>query len=539
MDFKPTRLAVFTAVVMVWLSGCSALLPRREIPDQGRLPQSYSSPAGVPDLPPRWWEEFGSCELNALVEQALAENLTLRQAWARLDQAGAAAVQVGSSLYPAVTLEGGASYEHRRNTQEATWPSRAAQLRDAATGAVTSAITETLRAQLGSSSASTGAPDSASTAQSSGSSAAGTGTMRIRTDSRQFSLGLAASYELDLWGRIWAQRRAAQLGVQASREDLQTAAMTLVAEIVSRWLDILEQQAQQELLRKQLETSRTYLELVELRFRKSLVSALDVYQQRQVVASVEKQLPLTKAREQVLRHELAVLVGQPPTTQCTLGEYNLSAIPPLPKTGIPADLLFSRADIRSAYARLQSADFDVAAARADRLPALRLTGRAAYSAGELELLFDDWFANLAANLTAPLFDGFRRQAEVDRTRAVVEERLAAYRLAVLTAIREVEDALVQEREQHAYLAALQTQLTIAEDTLQQAAQRYRRGLNDYLPVLNALETTQQLTRDVLAARRDLLVFRVNLYRALGGSWTTELEAPPRLSAEQCVARAEE
>jgi NodT family efflux transporter outer membrane factor (OMF) lipoprotein len=313
--------------------------------------------------------------------------------------------------------------------------------------------------------------------------------------------------------------------------------MTLAAEVVQRWLAIVEQQQLRAILTEQLETNKTYLELVELRFRKSLVSALDVYQQRQTVSDVQKQIPLVEAQEQVLRHELAVLLGRPPTATLTLGSYDLESVPAFPLTGVPAELLLNRPDVRAALARLKAADHRVAAARADRLPAIRLSGGIGYSADDIANVFDDWFLNLAGGLTGPLFDGRRREAEAERTLAVVEERLADYRLTVLTAIREVEDAIVQERKQAEYIDALARQLADARNALREASQRYRKALNDYLPVLAALERTQQLTRSLVTARRDLLTFRVNLYRALGGTWTEQLEPAPRLSDESVAAKA--
>lgn len=257
------------------------------------------------------------------------------------------------------------------------------------------------------------------------------------------------------------------------------------------------------------------------------------------MSEVEKLIPLAEGQEQVLHHELAVLLGKAPGAELVLGSYGLETVPPLPATGVPAELLVNRPDVRAAPARLNATDYRVAVARADQLPAVRLTGGVGYSADDIANLFDDWFVNLAANLAAPLFDGFRRQAEVERTRAVLEERLAAYRLTVLTAIKEVEDALARERTQREYADALARQLEDAGNALKEAVQRYRKGLNDYLPVLTALERTQALTRILVTARRDLLTFRVNLYRALGGDWTRDLEPPPRLSEAKTLAQADE
>ena len=515
-------------------TGCKTFLPRRETPDAGMMPQTFSTAGGEQQTPDRWWDTFNSPQLSALVDEALAENLSLRQAWARLDQAGATAVQAGASLYPSLDLSANAAYERRESTNVTKAPSVRSQIADAAASGMTTGVTNAVRNQLNGTTGTT----------ATGTTGASTAfqedkTTRVKTETQQYGLGVAASYEIDLWGRIWSQRQSAEHDVQATVGDMQTTAMTLASEVATRWLGIIEQREKLRVLREQLETNRTYLELVELRFRKSLVSALDVFQQQQAVAAVEKQIPQVEAQEQVLRHELAILLGKPPQWPFDVGDYDLEQLPPIPPAGIPADLLANRPDIRAAYARLRAADYSVAAARADRLPAIRLTGGASYSAGQIEFLFDDWVANIAASLTAPLFDGFRRKAEVERTLAVVEERLAAYRLTVLTAIGEVEDALVEERLQRDHIEALSRQLTAAQNALDEAAERYRKGLNDYLPVLTALESTQQLTRDLITARRELLVLRVDLHRALGGSWMSALEAPERLSEENVIARAED
>jgi outer membrane protein TolC len=151
-----------------------------------------------------------------------------------------------------------------------------------------------------------------------------------------------------------------------------------------------------------------------------------------------------------------------------------------------------------------------------------LTGRAGYQADKIDLLFDNWLLNLAAGLTAPLFDGQRRVAEVERTEAVVAERLASYRQTILTAVKEVEDALINERKLREHIKGLEAQLTAAQNALDQAGLRYRNGLNDYLPVLTQLVTVQDLERDLIRRKAELLIARVSLYRALGGTWTESL-----------------
>jgi len=269
---------------------------------------------------------------------------------------------------------------------------------------------------------------------------------RSTASTESYSLGLSSSYELDLWGRIRSEQEAKILDATATREDINTAAMTLTAEVTRNWINIISQRRQKKILNEQFAINITYLELIELRFRKGMVSALDVYQQRQVVEQVRAQLPLVEEQEQLLMHKLALLLGKPPRTSLTISRNTLPESSEIPKTGLPADLLAARPDVRSAGFKLRSADWQVSSARANRLPSISLTASATYQAPEINLLFHTWLINLAANLTAPLIDGGRRAAEVDRARAVVDENLSAYRRTVYTAIKEVEDALVTEEK---------------------------------------------------------------------------------------------
>lgn len=462
----PCSILVLSLVFGWTVLACAPFAPDKRVADEGILPQAYSNPDRMSDVAQRWWESFGDDQLDGLVQEALAANYSLRQNWARLKQARALAVESGAALYPDLSLDGVASKGRKRTDN---------------------------------------------------------GLVATQTDVDNYRLGLTSSYEIDLWGRIRSERQAAVLAAEATRQDLNTAAMTLAANVTTRWIGILSQRMQKQLLQRQLEANQTLEELVELRFRKSLASALDVFQQRQLVAQSRAQIPLVEQSERLLSNELAVLLGRPPHAAPRIVSLTLTVPAKVPATGIPVQLLTARPDIQAALRRLEAADWTVAAARADRLPAVRLSADAGYQADKLDLLFDNWFVNLAANITAPLVDGGRRKAEVDRTLAVVEEDLAAYRQTVLTAIREVEDALVGEEKLQAHLTGLNEQLAAARNALYEARSRYRNGLIDYLPVLTQLLTVQSLERTIIQRKADLLVARVDLYRALGGTWMQDLQ----------------
>jgi NodT family efflux transporter outer membrane factor (OMF) lipoprotein len=460
-------LCTLALLAALTLTGCSFFVPETRLPAHDAVPDSYSNQAAAGDTAQRWWETFQSDQLNALVEEALGGNFSLKESWARLRQVEALAIQSGAARWPGLSVEAGVSGGGQLDTQ-----------RNGDT---------------------------------------------IYTPLESYRLGVASTYEVDLWGRIRSKQRAAILSASASREDLNTAAISLAANVTTRWIGVMSQRMQKKLLQRQLEANITVVDLLELRFRKSLASALDVFQQRQIVEQVRAQMPLAEQQEQRLLNELALLLGRMPFEAPKVAAEPLTIPQDVPATGLPIQLLSARPDIRAAMFRLEAADWTVSGARADRLPTIRLTGSAAYRAGELDALFDNWLFNLAAGLTAPLFDGRQRSAEVERQRAVVDESLAAYRRTILNAVREVEDALVDEQKLREHLLGLNAQLGAARSALDEARQRYRGGLNDYLPVLTQLVSVQNLERTIINRTADLLVARVDLFRALGGGWPRALE----------------
>jgi len=407
--------------------------------------------------PDRWWEGFGSEELNRLVGEALSANRNLRVAIARLEQSRALAVQAAGDKWPDLNLRASVS-ETRRSTG-------------------TDTVTE-----------------------------------------RSRSLNLVSSWEMDFWGRIGAQHESALLDMEASREDLFGAALTLSSEVTLKWLEIISVSRRLALFSDQLETNRTILELIELRYLKGLANALDIYQQRQVVADIEAGFPQLEAQLQTLYHEVAVLCGKPPRAELDIQADTFPEFTPQPETGVPADLLAKRPDIRAAGLQLRAAHKDITVARAARLPSLTLSATAGFSSGSISDLLERWLTTLAANLAWPVLDAGKNRAEVVRREKIVEGQLAAYEQTVLEAIREVEDAMVSEARQTDYIEALGKQLAISRDGFREAVSRYRKGLSDYLPVLSALTSTQRLERSIVQAELERFRFRVKLHRALGGSW---------------------
>jgi NodT family efflux transporter outer membrane factor (OMF) lipoprotein len=443
---------------------CSSFRPEAVLDDtMKQLPEHYgTNVVGDVAWDDRWWRAFGDDQLNDLVGQALRANLSLQQAMARLQQARLVAAQQGAARKPSVSLDASATASR--------------QSRD----------------------------DSATTIES-------------------YEFGPVVSYELDLWGRVKASRSAADLEAQATESDRNAAAMTVAAQVTLTYLQLLSEQESLALLQDQVRKNQDLLSLVKVRYGNAQATALDVLQQEEVVSAAEALIPSVQATIRQLSHALAVLLGEMPGKDLELVSKPLVDLPAVPEVGVPLDLLSQRPDVAAARLRLLQAGWRVRVAEADRFPALRLTASAAYSSDEVATLFDDWFARLVGGLTAPLLDGGRRRAEVERTQAVVEERAAVLRQVLLTAMQEVEDALMFETHQRETLAALERQISVSERSYAESLRRYLNGQLSFLAVMTSDLALQRLRRDRVRARYQLVSYRVRLYRALGGDWNALLD----------------
>lgn len=450
------------------LAGCSMFTPEPRPAAPLAMPQEFSLFTNTDPGPGNWWQGFESRELNGLVTQALSGNFDVRTALAKENQAEAVARKAGASLSPDLSYSTSLGRTAKQTRTDAA-----------------------------------------------GRSGSATGS---------YSAGLTAGYELDLWGRLKALHTSELLVYQASREDLDAAAVTVAADVVTAWLNILSARQQLTILENQIHINQKMLTLQELRFINGQADTLAVSQQREAVAQAKALLPGLKLTEQQQLNALAVLLGRAGTSDIAITQTDLPALIPLPKTGLPADLLAARPDVRAAGLRLSAADWLVSAARADRLPSLNLSADAAFSSTSLDLLFSNWMATLAASITGPVLDGGSRAAEVDRVRAQADQYLAAYAKTVAEAVQEVEDSLIKEKRQTEYLALLEEQLTASRITVRDAHLQYMNGQDNYLAYLTAWTGVQALERQLIAEKAALVKNRVTLYRTLGGDWTRDLTA---------------
>lgn len=425
-------------------------------------PEYHSTKDHENSLPikPAWWCDIEDPQLKRLQQTAVVENFSIARAKARVWQAYAAQKKAGSSLYPSVSLSADAGVTEREESG---------------------------------------------------------GASQTENPVEAYGLGVAASYELDLWGSIFSSRRAESLRAQAAEQDLYTAAMTVSAEVGSAYMSLLAQSHKLDVLRAQVQNESEILSLVELRFGRGRNSVLDVLEQRSAVKSAQAAVLPAEAQVSFFMDRLSLLVGGAPGS-LNLDMIQLPDLPPEPDKGIPSDLLYRRPDVVAAWMRLLASEWDISEARANRLPNLKLSVSAGYDSAALDTLFDAWILRLIGELTAPLIDAGSRKAEVIRQKALKDERLAAYRETVLNAVLEVQDAARREHTQKRVRSSLEEQLELARQSYQQALRRYGRGQESFLRVLNATAKQNQLELAVLDARLEEWKARIALYRALGGGW---------------------
>jgi len=417
------------------------------------------SPSGENAPPDRWWTALQDGALDERIETALAGNFTLDEAWERIREARALSDIERSELLP---------------TLDATADAR---------------VTD-------------------------GSMADGEWTL---------GAGLEASYEVDLWGRIRAGVDAQRLRAASAALDFRAAAIGLSGEVAATWYRLCETMLELELIESQIRTNETVLEVLESRFAVGQSGSADVLRQRQLIEATREQAVLARAQADVLEHRLAVLEGRPPQGGAAVPTPALPELPALPATGLPAEVLQRRPDVRGALLRLEASDQEVAAAVRDQYPRLDLGAAVRSTADSPSGLLDAWIGTLAAQLVAPLYDGQRREAEIERRVAIRRGLLARYGQTVLDALAEVEDALAQERRQNERIERLESRLDLTRRTYTQLRAEYLNGAVDFIDVLTALEDQQQIQRDLLAARLDLVLFRIALHRAIAGGFGTPHE----------------
>ena len=470
---------VLVLAALLFSAGCLKVGPDYARPEpDGSTPASYQNASawdGHFKGQDQWWRELGDERLNSLVDEALKHNLDIKSAAARVLEYRALFVEAKSPQYPSLGVEG-----------------QGAKSQTAISNPDLPAVLQQSR----------------------------------RTE--QYNLAAASSYEIDFWGKLARLEEAARADLLNVEENRRTVVQTIVAGVVSSYLSMQAIERRLTVQERSVEAFQSSLALVEIRYRRGLVSILDYQQARRALAQAKAGLPQIRLDLGQEQQKLMVLVGSYPKTAParTLSDDYFPDLKPVP-AGLPSELLLRRPDLLAAEARLRALNARIGVAKASRFPSITLTGSFGYSTTDLNNLFSPaselW--SIAAGLTAPVFRGGELWARQKAAEARYEQGVADYAKAVLTAFQEVEGALLSRKELLERRGLVEQALKEARDTQDTAESRYQRGLTDYLRVLEAMQTRFNLEDTLVLVELSILTNRVTLHRALGGGWDQSLAIP--------------
>ena len=456
-------------------SGCVTVLPVERPEIQVPIPAEWTAgDVAAGDIGTEWWTDFGDVDLSTAIETVLARNLDLRATAARLEQAAADARVASSALRPSVQ----ASYSGIRRKQNFVgFPIPGAEDR----------VLSTVFTNQG--------------------------------------LSLATTWEVDLWGRLRTTEQAALADLQRSAADLRGAQLSIAGQAAKAWFAIAEAQQQVLLSEATVENFGESVERVRDRFESGVRPALDLRQALLNLSNAEADLAQRRQQLDASTRQIEVLLARYAGGDVT-PPPDLPPMPPAVPAGVPADLVARRPDLAAAEREVAASEARLRVARRELLPNLTLTTDVGTSTNALRTLLNGDFRvwSLIGNVVAPLWQGGRLRAEVDRAEARVAEVLATYVNTALVAYSEVETALAAEEYLADRVVHLTTSVEQARAAERLADERYRTGLDTYITVLDSQRSAFQAESQLIAARRLRLENRVDLYLALGGGFE-QLEPP--------------
>lgn len=459
---------LLAGLLLLLAAGCVSVGPDYQPPEL-QVPavwQEGADPALVPAeaMVVRWWTLFDDPLLERLIAQGTQSNLDLRSAVARVREARARLGVASGERWPGVDAAG--STMRRRSSENSL--------------------------------------------------AAGSGTETV------YNVGLDASWEIDLFGRIGRSVEAARADYQASEEDRVDVLISLYAEIARTYFTVRTSQARLDAAEGNLASQRQVLDLTRSRFRNGLASGLDVAQAERVLAVSEAAVPPLRIELTRAINSIAVLLGQPPGALFPeLSEPGPIPVPPAQVTvGVPADLLRQRPDIRRAERQLAAQTARIGIATADLYPRLSLSGSFAFEAlqgGDLLKSGSRAFA-FGPTVRWMLFDGQRVRNLIKIEDARAEQALYRYEQSMLNALNEAENAMTRYLQQRESLAALERSQQAGRRSVKLATGLYKDGLSDFQNVLDAQRALFEIENQLAAARGDAVINLVQLYKAIGGGW---------------------
>jgi len=455
------------AVLSALLAGCAVgpdyQRPALDMPGEYTAPEVASSPqATVPD---QWWTLYGDATLDRLVADALQRNADIELAVARVAEAEGTLKEAGASLFPEIDAGVAAS-----------------------------------RTRVSPSTALANPPP------------------LVRNDVRA---ALATSFEIDFWGRLRRGREAAAALAVGSHYGRDVVSLTIAGLVAQTYFNLRSLDAQLTLAESTLAARKDSLDVARSRANAGLASDLDINQAQIALSDAVLQVRELQRQRDLAEHLLATLEGKL-DLRIARSDAPLPALPAMPASGLPSQLLERRPDVRQAEQLLASANAQIGVAKAAYFPTISLTandgGQSTALASALNAQAGIW--SVGVNAVMPLLDWGRTSARVGEASARRDQAVATYRKTAETAFREVADALTEVRVYRDVEQEVRDRAAVARNTLQLVNTRYRSGYSAYLEVLDAQRTANDAELAVERQRLALLTASVNLMKALGGGWSS-------------------
>jgi multidrug efflux system outer membrane protein len=428
-----------------------------------RMAEGAGDAPSIANLP--WWDLLRDEQLQALIRIALAENRDLQRAVAIVEEFQARALIARSDYLPAVTASGNAPAFGRKTVF--LFPGFANPF--------------------------------------------------------NYYLQGNLSWELDIWGRVRRSNEAARADLLSKEENRRAVVIQLISAVGEAYFNVLQFDAQLDIARRTLQAWEESVRISQARLKQGLASRLDMDQFEAERANAASRASELERQMVQAENQLSLLLGRKPYPITRGRPLNEQVMPPEVPAGLPSELLQRRPDLLQSEQELAAATARIGVAKADRFPKLTLTGLLGSASPQLSQFFSDpaSYGVGGAGLTGPLlnsqFLGFQQEA----AEAQAKQALAQYEQNVLTAFREVEDALVAVRTARDQNKAQQQQVAALQSALRLAELRYKSGLANYLDVLVARRSLFEAELALTGSRRLHLVSVVQLYKALGGGWSPE------------------
>lgn len=465
------------------LSGCFAVGPdykRPELPVPVKWSETTADTNPHADQPDKWWKTFNDPVLDKLVSDAIASNLDLKLALERVKDARVLRSATIAAGLPSLGAKSNISRRFNNSSSSASQ-----------TGGTGSAIGGT-----------------------------GVGNQLINI----FQMGFDAQWELDFFGGIRRAIEAADATIDAEVENSRDVLITLLGDVARNYIELRSNQRLVEITGQNLRAQQDTLELTQIRQQAGLASMLEVAQAQAQAATTEAQLPNYETVVKQSIHALGVLLGKEPGALAVRLDQQgtIPAVAANVITNLPSELLQRRPDIRRAERRLAVANASVGIATAELYPKINLAafiGLQNTTITDFTPLGKSWSA--ASSLTMPIFNWGKLNANIKSKQAQFEQAFLTYQSTVLSAFKEVEDALIaynKEQERH---KALTQAVEANQLAVQLAGERYQKGLTGFLDVLESQKALYQAQSLLVISESALSSNLVALYKSLGGGWQTE------------------